>query len=269
MNPKKELKPVKEPKEPKSVRAEREILRLLAMKGPLNKYNIYDNLTHVASEPVIIYAVDNLEKCHQIKQDHVDPKARGKGGRSKYYDLDFDGLVSLLSSLDVDRQHGQLLWHVAEKYRSLLPDVFDLWQSATKAYTEDDCVRRLWWACRIYIRDAEYYRSERESDRQSRIRYDQMAITDRFLDPNENPYGTGRRQAVRSQPKLRKAIFNVVLDGAWIFTGRLISNLKDFGSEDPVENADEAKALRQQVESITTALRSTVDWLEKQLKDYS
>lgn len=103
------------------------VLRHLAKRGPLNKFHLCKDIARDldVSKNTVLYAVLDLEKRGEIKVDHSEP-ARGRDRSSNYYELSLYGLITLISRLDPGKEAG-LFDNLAEKYRDLLPRVFDLW----------------------------------------------------------------------------------------------------------------------------------------------
>jgi hypothetical protein len=75
-------------------------LRALAVHGPLHKYGIYKQLkgASLASEPTIIYMVDDLERQGLIRIVYTKHKVQGSKP-SRYYDLALAGLVTVIGRL--------------------------------------------------------------------------------------------------------------------------------------------------------------------------
>jgi hypothetical protein len=131
------------------------ILRLLAEKGPLNKYNIIKHLpAKFGSRPIILEEVESLEKRHLIQVHHVNSHARGTEGVSKYYDLTLTGLVWVIGGLAGRRDRRQLD-RFAEKYRDLKEEdarltILDLWPNIKAAGIADEVARAVASDCALH-----------------------------------------------------------------------------------------------------------------------
>lgn len=105
------------------------ILRRLAEKGPLNKFRICKELSGKreldCSPNSVLYAMLDLEKNGWIKVDHTEA-SRGVDKVSNYYDLSPRGLGRLISHLNPAKSSA-IFDRLAEKYRNLLPGIFDMW----------------------------------------------------------------------------------------------------------------------------------------------
>ena len=75
--------------------------------------------------------IDYLYQSGQIRETHVDEHARGHEHRSSYYDLDYSGLIRLIGELDPE-QSSSMFDHLAEKYRTFIPSIFDMWPILNK-----------------------------------------------------------------------------------------------------------------------------------------
>ena len=128
------------------------VLRLLARKGPLNKYGICRDLVpKEASEPTILYLVAEMEQDGLIKVVNTVKKVRGSKP-SKYYDLALHGLAGLVvhhsGETESDRR---FLSHLANKYRDLMPSIFDAWPAILQSGVEDVAAQRLDLLCSILL----------------------------------------------------------------------------------------------------------------------
>jgi DNA-binding PadR family transcriptional regulator len=165
------------------------ILRAIAESPhPLNKYGIYQQLEHerLASEPIIIYAVDALENKGLIRVVKTENNARGSKP-SRYYDLTLEGLVAVIAELgsNTEQSKPQSPWHnpnevlwkdivvtekqyelaarILEKYRNVQevreafswPDqrlcFFDLWPEICTAGIRDFVIRSLIVDFRVWV----------------------------------------------------------------------------------------------------------------------
>jgi DNA-binding PadR family transcriptional regulator len=127
------------------------VLRLLARRGPLNKYGICRDLVpKEASEPTILYLVDEMEQDGLIKVVNTIKKVRGSKP-SKYYDLALHGLAGLVVHLGETESDRQFLSHLARKYRDLMPSIFDAWPAILQGGVEDVAVERLDLLCSLLL----------------------------------------------------------------------------------------------------------------------
>jgi len=120
------------------------------MEGPLNPYKVWNKLVkeEAATQPTIRGDLEEMlkEVPPLVKTVDTDQKARG-GRPSDYYDLDFHGLSTLIVYFENlgDRAGDphQFARHAAEKYRDLLPSIFNLWPEFIKENAEESAWRAL------------------------------------------------------------------------------------------------------------------------------
>jgi DNA-binding PadR family transcriptional regulator len=134
-------------------RAIRILLYLAERKkdDPPNKYQICraPKMKELGSEPTILETIKRLESSENIHVVRIDRKARGPKKSSRYYDLTALGLANLVSAIEWDPTTTDisLFDHLAKKYQSLLPRIFDLWQPFSDADISDLFVKRLKELC--------------------------------------------------------------------------------------------------------------------------
>ena len=109
------------------------ILRALCEHGPLNKYGICKWIgAEWGSEPTILYAVRDLEEDEYVEVVRIDQDARG-GQPSKYYNVSLLGLAKVISRLKDEPGDHSLLDHIANNYKTKLPQVFEHWPFLRKS----------------------------------------------------------------------------------------------------------------------------------------
>jgi DNA-binding PadR family transcriptional regulator len=134
-------------------RALRILLYLAERKrdDPPNKYQICraPKMKELGSEPTILETINQLESSKNIHVVRTDRKARGPKKSSRYYDLTPLGLANLVDAIDWDPKTTDLSLfdHLAKKYHSLLPRIFDLWQAFGDAGISDLFVKRFKELC--------------------------------------------------------------------------------------------------------------------------
>jgi hypothetical protein len=131
----------------KQIRRRRAILRLLVEKGPLNAYRICEQLAPKAgSIPTLLYGVRDLKEGGYIRVVEIDKRPPG-GKPSEHYDLALLGLVDLITMLENNDSGRRFLDRLTNKYRSLMPSVFDVWPAISDAGIADLAFKRLRRVC--------------------------------------------------------------------------------------------------------------------------
>jgi DNA-binding PadR family transcriptional regulator len=121
------------------------VLKVLADEGPLNKYGICKELVpSEASEPTILYRIDNMEQQGLVRVVKTIKKVRGSKP-SKYYDVSLAGLLLLVrpEGRERDKNKIELARRLAAKYADLMPHILDLWPAFREAGVEDEALDRL------------------------------------------------------------------------------------------------------------------------------
>jgi hypothetical protein len=113
------------------------ILRAFCERGPINKYGLCRWIgAEWGSEPTILYTVRDLEAYDYVEVVRTDKDARG-GQPSKYYDVSLTGLAKIISRLTDDAEDLDLLDRMAKKYKTKIPQVFELWPLFRKSGITD------------------------------------------------------------------------------------------------------------------------------------
>jgi len=253
------------------------VLRWLAEEGPINKYRVSEALSrrlHVSMN-TILYAVLDVEKRGLIRIDHSKP-ARGLSGFSNYYDLSLAGLLYLIShirdlGLTGDTDRNNLFRHLAVKYHSLIPGVFDLWHACLEAGGEDEAIQRLFLFCKSL-----WLAIERGMDDVGAEAIAKENSAEFFLDPflirqaffqdiemmalQFKGIDESWIEIVRKNERLRKRTAAAIVSEVERFVSRANSVLKALpANEIAVEDPNRLRVLQTEIEELSFAVRMLED----------
>ena len=248
------------------------------MKGPCNKRQIERNIRPAIDKPTIYKAIKYLEK----ERRYLRVVKRRNGGMVKYFDLTSRGVVTVISELD-PLKSTSMLDHIADKYRSIMPGIFDVWHLLKQQGLGELARERLRAFAKEKIsifQELEEYIGvgEKESSH-----YSQPLADDQFWDPFWTPWeprvtlGDALNVRVRKldefgkkQTKWMEGIAGLdiprersirhLMGQTQLFVSRANHALKSLGaSQVQVNTAEETERLDTEIQNLRLAVRMLQD----------